>query len=368
MTDHRANGNVGGDNVTSDTSPSSHLASNNFASDNVTGVAPEIMAALAEANQGPAPAYGNDPWTTRLEALLEDVFECRVAAFPVAVGTAANALALGTICPPYGAVYCHETSHIHEHQCGAPEFYTGGAKLLALRGDRGKLEPDVLTTAFAPGGPGDVHRVRPAVLSLTQATELGTVYSRDETAALAECAHDRGLQVHMDGARFANALAHLGCSPAEATWRAGVDVLCLGATKNGALAAEVVIFFTPDHAETFPYRRTRGGHLFSKMRFLSAQLVAYLENDLWLKHARHANAMAARLAQALDPIDSVRLLEPVDANMLFAEITPTTAERVARAGYVIETWPIGDRLHTRIVTAFDTQPSAVDGLAATLRG
>ncbi len=339
----------------------------NFASDNTTGVAPEIMDALQEANHAAAPPYGTDPWTTKLEAMLTECFERPVAAFPVATGTAANALALGTLCPPFGAVYCHETSHIHEHQCAAPEFYTGGAKLLPVAGPHGKLDPDAFEAAFGSSGPGDVHRVRPAVLSLTQATEMGTIYTRDETAALATTARERGLHVQMDGARFANALAALGCTPAEATWRAGVDVLCLGATKNGAMAAEVVIFFDPAQAETFSFRRKRGGHLFSKMRFLSAQLIAYLVNDRWLRYARHANAMATRLAKAIQALDTVRLLQPVDANMLFAEIAPETARRMADAGYVIETWPAGEHLHTRMVTAFDTRPEDVDGLVAQFR-
>ncbi len=339
-----------------------------FSSDNATGVASEIMAAMVAANTGPAAAYGADAWTQRLEPMLTDLFEHAVAAFPIAVGTAANALALGTICPPFGAIYCHATSHINEHQCGAPELYTGGAKLLPLPGLHGKIDPRRFANAFLPTGPGEHHRVRPAALSVTQATERGTVYSAAEIGALAEAAHDRGLLVHMDGARFANALVHLGCSPAEASWKAGIDVLCLGATKNGALAAEIVVFFDPARAETFSYRRKRGGHLMSKMRFLSAQLVAYFENDLWLRHARHANTMATRLSAALANAEDVHMLERVDANMVFASLPTSVAQRVADAGYEIETWPVGGQLHARIVTAFDSRPEDVDGLAAVLAG
>src|SRR5262245_32552627 len=276
----------------------------NFCSDNVTTIAPEIMTALERANSSAAMPYGNDEITKRLEQRIAQIFERSVAVFPVATGTASNALALSTLTPPYGVLYCHEQAHIQVDECGAPELYTGGAKLLPLPGASGKLTPGALAAALSLGWRGSVSNPQPAVLSLTQATENGTVYRLDEVRALAEVAHAHGLKVHMDGTRFANALVSLNCAPADASWRAGVDVLSLGATKNGALAAESVIFFDPALAQTMAFRRKRGGHLFSKMRFVSAQLEAYLSDDLWLRNARHANAMARRLADGLAKIRS----------------------------------------------------------------
>ena len=254
----------------------------NFRSDNVTGVASEILDALAEANrESAATPYGDDPWTARVEARFDELFERKVAVFPVATGTAANVLGLAMVTPPYGAIYCHAESHIAVDECGAPEFYTGGAKLVDLPGDGGKLEAGQLDAVIGAAAAGDVHHVQPAAISLTQATEAGTIYTIDEVAAIAEVARRHGLALQMDGARFANAAAALDRAPAELTWRAGVDVLAFGATKNGALAAEAVVFFDPARAEGVGFRRKRGGHLFSKMRFLSAQLDAYLADDLW---------------------------------------------------------------------------------------
>jgi len=266
----------------------------NFRSDNVTGVAPEILAALAAANAGSAAAYGEDAVTKRLAQRFAALFEHAVEVFPVATGTAANALALATLVPSWGVIYCHEAAHIQVDECGAPEFFAGGAKLLPLAGDDAKLRPEVVERAI--GGQGVVHHAQPAAISISEATEAGTLYRPEEIAALGALARRHGLALHMDGARFANAVAALGCSPAELSWRAGVDALSFGATKNGALAAEAVIFFDPAKVKGFAYRRKRGGHLLSKMRFLSAQLEAYLADDLWLANARHANAMAARLA------------------------------------------------------------------------
>ncbi|MDH3793082.1 MAG: beta-eliminating lyase-related protein, partial [Rhodospirillales bacterium] len=250
----------------------------NFCSDNTAGASPQILEALARAAAGKVMPYGNDDLTRRVEARLREVFETDCAVFPVATGTAANVLGLSVMTPPYGAVYCHKDSHINVDECGAPEFFTGGAKLVTLDGAHGKLTPEILAGAI--GGVGDVHHVQPAAISLTQASEAGTLYTPEEVAAIGDLARQHGLGLQMDGARFANALVALGCSPAEITWRAGVDALAFGATKNGALAAEAVVLFKPELARTFAYRRKRGGHLFSKMRFLSAQLDAYLADDL----------------------------------------------------------------------------------------
>ncbi|HZH25922.1 MAG TPA: low specificity L-threonine aldolase [Azospirillaceae bacterium] len=331
----------------------------NFASDNVAGAAPEILAALARAAEGTASSYGADPYTARLEAALAELFETKVAAFPVATGTAANSLALASICPPWGAVYAHESSHVMVDECGAPEMYTAGAKLVGLPGADGKITAADLDRAAGRWPRGAVHHVQAAAVSLTQATEAGTCYRPDEVAVISEVARHHGMRVHMDGARFANAVAWLGRSPADVTWRAGVDVLSFGATKNGALAAEVVVFFKPELAAEFQFRRKRAGHLFSKMRFLSAQLDAYLADGLWLRLARHANLMAARLAEGLAAIPGVRLAYPVEANEVFAELPERMIEGLQARGFVFYRW---EGRVVRLVTAFNTEAGSVDAL------
>ncbi len=337
----------------------------NFASDNATGASPQIIAALAEAmtpeTAGPAMPYGNDPWTEALKRQVNDLFERDCAVFPVATGTAANSLALTALSPRYGAIYCHRQAHINEDECGAPEFFTGGAKLIPLEGAQGKLEAATLEAAIT--GAGDIHHAQPAAVSITQATEKGTLYRREEIAALAEVAHGKGLALHMDGARFANALASLGCSPAEATWKAGVDALSLGGTKNGCLAAEAVVIFDPARAGELGFYRKRSGHLFSKGRVLSAQLSAYLGDDLWLANARHANAMASRLAEGLTAL-GIELLYPVEANELFPRI-PAAARRALEAkGHVFYHYPEEDAV--RLVCAFCSQEAEVEAFLADL--
>jgi threonine aldolase len=336
----------------------------NFRSDNVTGVAPAIMAALHEANSGPAMPYGDDPWTERVTGKAALLFEREVTVFPVATGTAANALALASIVPPFGAIYCHAQAHIATDECGAPEFYTGGAKLVGLGGAHGKIAPDDLAAALAVGGAGVVHHVQPAGLSLSQLTEAGTLYGPSELRALTALARRHGLKVHMDGARFANAAARLDCAPAELTWRAGIDVLSLGATKNGALAAEAVLFFDPALAREFAFRRKRAGHLFSKMRFLSAQLEAYLTDGLWLANARHANRLADRLAEGLALLPGCELLHPVEGNEIFARFPPGLAEALVADGFLVEPWNAEGT--ARMVTAFDTEMRDVDELLAAI--
>ena len=251
--------------------------SRNFGSDNVTPVCAPIMAAINAANTGLLPSYGADEFTERLQRAASAVFEREVSIYPVATGTAANALALAQLVPPFGGIYCHEGAHIVTDECGAPELFTGGAKLLGLPSPDGKIGPEAIEASVALANDMGVHHVKPSAISVTQATELGTVYGLDELADLTAAAKRHGLPVHMDGARFANAVAHLGCSPAEATWKAGIDVLSFGASKNGALAAEAVVFFDPRRAEDFERRRKRAGHLWSKLRYLSCQLLAYLE-------------------------------------------------------------------------------------------
>ncbi len=331
-----------------------------FWSDNSATVAPQIMAALAEANEGAVKSYGGDAISERLGEAFSRVFEKEVTVLPVATGTAANALALALLSPSYGAICCHRESDIHLHACGAPEFYTGGAKLVPLDGPHGKLEPAAVAAAIAELPAGFVHNVQPAAISVAQATECGTVYSPDELAALAAVARKHKLGFHLDGARFANAVAGLDCSPAEITWQAGVDVLSFGATKNGAMGAEAVVCFDPALGERLGYLSKRGGHLVSKMRFLAVQLEAYLKDDLWLTNARHANAMAERLAQALADIDGAVLAHPVQANEIFvtlpeAVITQLEAEG---AGFYRWAYPVPNTI--RLVTSFNTEPEQVD--------
>jgi threonine aldolase len=340
----------------------------NFASDNTSGVHPRILEALSQADAGTAMPYGADAVTARMARRVAEVFETDAAAFPVATGTAANALALSAMTPPWGAVYCHRDSHINTDECGAPELFSGGAKLVPLEGAHGRLTPSALEEALGDAGAGVVHHVQPAVLSLTQATEAGTVYSPDEVAALAELAHAHGLRVHMDGARFANALVQLGCTPAELTWKAGVDALAFGATKNGAMAAEAALFFDPALAETVAFRRKRGGHLFSKMRYLSAQLEAYLRDDVWLVSAAHANAMAQRLSEGLGQLPGVDLLHPVEANEVFAALPAATADALEQAGFAFYRWGAPDareRVRVRLVASWNTAQPDVERFLAT---
>lgn len=338
-----------------------------FASDNTAAVAPEILAALSAANQDTiAPAYGADRWTAALHETLRDIFECDLAVFPVATGTAANCLSLSGAVVPWGAVYCHPLAHIQEDENSAPEFFTGGARLLPLGGGDGRIDPLVLEAALSEAGQGVVHRVQPQALSLTNATECGTVYDPGQVSALAHIAHRHGLCVHMDGARFANALAYLGCRPSELSWRAGVDVLSFGMTKNGAMAAEAVILFHPDGpaAASFGYRRKRAGHLVSKMRYLSAQLLAGLEEGRWLRWASHANAQAKRLADGLAQVPGAELVFPVEANEVFVRLPSVVRDALRAAGFDFYDWPgLVDGI--RLVTAWNTEPAEVDRFLAT---
>jgi threonine aldolase len=343
--------------------------SRNFNSDNVTPACAPIMAALQAANEQPMPSYGADPFTARLQAKAGEIFEKEVMVFPVATGTAANALALAQLVPPYGAVYCYEAAHIVTDECGAPEFYSGGAKMIGLAAADGKILPEQIDKAVAFASEMGVHHVKPAALSLTQASECGTVYDLAQLAALTAVAKRHGLGVHMDGARFANALAHLGCSAAEATWRRGVDVLSLGATKNGALCAEAVVFFDHKLADDFARRRKQAGHLWSKMRFLSAQLLAYLSDDLWLANARQANAMATALARGLRDVKGVRMLQSVDANELFVAMPEPLIAALEADGFQFYRWPYPgfSEAAIRLVTSYATTRADVEAFTAAAR-
>ena len=341
----------------------------NFSSDNTAPVAPEILDAIVRANEGFAPGYGADPWTAAVERRFSEIFERDVAVFLVPTGTAANALALAHVAPPWGVVLCHAESHIATDECGAPEFFGAGLKLVGLPGAGAKITPDALTAALKGYGRHSPHQMIASTLSLTQASEAGTVYRPDEIAALCAIAHERALAVHMDGARFANALIRLEVTPAQMTWRSGIDVLSFGATKAGALAAEAVVFFDTARAAFFAERRKRAGHLLSKHRFLAAQFDAALAEDRWLNLARHANAMADRLAQKLAAI-GLAPAWPVEANLVFVALPRALDARLKAAGaryYVRPSESLEvdiDRVLVRLVTSFATREDEVDRFVA----
>ena len=341
----------------------------NFISDNTAGAAPEVLAALVGASNGRAPSYGADEITARLTQKLSKLFETDVAVFPVATGTAANSLGLATVTPPHGAVICHESAHIHYDECGAPEFFTGGAKLVPLKGEHGKLDPGAIKVALKRFPRGDVHSVQPSAISIAQATERGTSYSPAEITALASLAKAEGMALHMDGARFANAMAFLECAPADITWKAGVDLMSFGLTKNGALSAEAVVFFDRARAADFEYRRKKGGHLVSKMRFLSAQFEAMLDDGLWLRLAAQANAMARRLGDGVRAIPGFTLAHPVEANEVFVSLPSAAAMKALEfAGARFYLWePVVEHPLIRLVCSFTTQESDVEQFLSTAR-
>lgn len=330
-----------------------------FASDNTSGAAPEVMAAILKANEGYERSYGADAAMERVTALVREIFEAPEAEVRlVATGTAANALAIATHCPPWGAVFCHTHAHVAEDECGAPEFYSG-AKLVLVPGAQGRITPETFATALATTGEGGVHGVQRGMLSLTNVTEAGTVYTPAEIAALTAMAKAKGIPCHLDGARFANALVATGATPAEMTWKAGIDVLSLGGTKNGCLGVEGVVLFNPEKAWELELRRKRGGHLFSKHRFLSAQMEAYLADGLWLRLAARANAMGQRLADGLR--DRQAHVPESPANMLFPEWAAGTHARLEAAGAVYYRFPAPEgRERARLVASWSTTEADVD--------
>jgi threonine aldolase len=335
----------------------------NFASDNTAPASPEILRAVADASQGAVSSYGADPVTARLRDAMNAAFERDVLTYPVATGTAANALALATLVRPFSAVICAEEAHIATDEGGAPEFYMGGAKLVTLPSRDGRITPEQIDAAMARAIDGGVHHVLPEAVSITQATEWGIVYSLPQIAAISAVCRRHKLKLHMDGARYGNALAHLGCSPAASSWQAGVDVLSFGATKNGALAAEAVLFFDAALADGFERRRKRAGQLWSKMRFLSAQLDAYLADDLWRRNAGHANRMAQLLAAVLRDIPGVSLMQDVQANEVFAAMPDDLIAALQAGGAHFYRWidmPGVALPVARFVTAFSTTEAEIE--------
>jgi threonine aldolase len=333
----------------------------NFRSDNAASVCPEVLAAVMAAAPAQADAYDDDPWSRRLDEAFSGAFETDCTVFPVGSGTAANALALAAMVPGWGAILCEAEAHVQVDECGAPEFFTGGAKLLTVKGEHGRLSVAAVREGLAAHR-GDVHQVQIGAISLTQATEAGTVYAPDDLAALAGHARANGWRVHMDGARFANAVAALGCAPADISWRAGIEALSFGAIKNGGMTAEAIVVFAPDLVQRLRFLRKRAGQMPSKGRFLAAQLLAMLEDDVWLRNARAANAAAARLAEAA----GARAMHPVEANELFLKLAPEAVAGLRARGFDFYDWGADGSGEIRLVTAWDTPAADVEALAAAL--
>jgi len=330
-----------------------------FASDNYSGICPEAWTAMAEANLGHAPAYGDDVWTAKASDAFRALFETECEVFFAFNGTAANSLALASLCQSYHSVICSETAHVETDECGAPEFFSNGSKLLIARSSDGKLTPDAIRTIAT--NRSDIHFPKPRVVTITQPTETGLVYGIDELKAISAVCRELGLSLHMDGARFANACASLGCSPADMTWRAGVDVLCFGGTKNGMAAGEAILFFNPKLAEDFDYRCKQAGQLASKMRFLSAPWVGMLESGAWLRNAAHGNACAQRLKLKLDGVPQLDIMFPVQANAVFIRMPDRVASALRDRGWRFYTFIGGG---ARFMFAWDADPRRVDELVA----
>ena len=331
-----------------------------FKSDNTAAVSGEILAAISDANHGAALAYGTDQWSERMQSVFSKYFETEVRVFAVSSGTAANSLALSTLCPPWGTVLCHAEAHIERDECGAPEFFTGGAKMSAIAGQGAKIRAEDFLARLGWFDP-HVHSVQPRVLSLTQATERGTVYKAAEIRALADIAHARGMTVHMDGARFANAVVSQDCSPAELSWKAGVDVLSFGVIKNGGMNAEAVVYFDPTRVADFEFRRKRAGQLACKGRYAALQLTTYLESGIWRRNAEHANGLAARIAAAAPELLSV----PFETNQVFKQLGEKRIAALSKE-FAFYPWGPAGSGEARFVCSWDTPEEDVDALCTAL--
>ena len=339
-----------------------HDQSQQFASDNYSGICPEAWAAMEQANQGHQRSYGDDQWTAKAADRFRELFETDCEVFFAFNGTAANSLALAALCQSYHSVICSDAAHVETDECGAPEFFSNGSKLLTARGENGKLSPEAIREIALKRQ--DIHFPKPRVVTLTQATEVGCVYRPAELNTISKTCKELGLNLHMDGARFANACAFLGCSPAELSWKAGIDVLCFGGTKNGMAVGEAILFFNHDLAVDFDYRCKQAGQLASKMRYLSAPWVGMLENDAWLKRATHANNCAQLLGQLIEDVSGLRILAPVEANGVFVEMPDTAIQALRDRGWRFYTF-IGGA--ARFMCSWDTEQDRVRELAADIR-
>jgi len=342
-----------------------------FASDNCVGAAPEIVEAICAAAAADNTPYGGDRLTQKAIDRIKEVFECDAEVFFVPTGGAANGLALSVLTPPYGTVFCHEAAHVEMDECAGPEFFTGGAKLTLVRAPDGKVTTETLQAAMDAYRHRPPHGSPPSALSITQLTECGTVYSLGELSSLSQFARQRGLRVHMDGARFANALVATGASPADMTWRSGVDILTLGATKNGCLMAEAIIVFDNSLGEDLAFRRKRAGHLVSKQSFIPAQFLAWLEEDRWLQFAEHANDMAKRLSAGLAEIHGVTISYPTHGNEVFAIMPEAVAQALRTEGFAFYPWvtpgdPADGRMH-RLICSYKTEPETIDRFLSAAR-
>tara|TARA_Y100000816_G_scaffold135606_1_gene95876 strand:+ start:2548 stop:3573 length:1026 start_codon:yes stop_codon:yes gene_type:complete len=335
-----------------------------FASDNVTPACPEVMEAINQANIGNIESYGHDKWSKVLDNKFSELFEKDVKVFTAVTGTAANSLALSSITPSYGNIYCHKISHINVDECGAPEFFTGGAKLITIDGDDGKFNSDELKKNIR--GSGVVHNTQPASVSITQSCETGVTYKLDEILKINQVAKENGMKIHMDGARFSNAIASLKKSPAEATWKLGIDVLTFGGTKNGCMDAEAIIFFNPSDVNNFQYLQKRSGQLLSKTRFLSSQLDAYITDGLWLRNATHANDMARKLSEKLSKINSFELTYPTESNEIFIKMPKNIQDHLNNEGYSAIPDDMFDG-SVRFVTAWNTNLNDIENLINTIK-
>ena len=335
-----------------------------YRSDNTGRAAPEILDAIVRANTGTALGYGADEWTARLQERFGELFETPVRVFPVATGTAANALSLAAASPSWGLVYCSEAAHINTSEANAAGFFGGGLKLVPVAGPHGRLDPDAFARILTAVQPGQLHRGQPAAVNITQASDLGTVYALADIRAIAETAKSRGLKIHMDGARFANALARLGCSPAEMSWRSGIDILSFGATKNGGALCDAIVVFNAELADALAVQLRRAGQVWSKMRFASAQLMAYIENGLWLRLAAASNAAAAHIAAGIEGLPGLRLVAPVEVNEIFLELSGGAMDALERDGFQFYR---RSAALARFVCRFDTSDAEADALVAALR-
>jgi threonine aldolase len=350
--------------MTSEIDPRTAAPGYQFASDNTAGICPEALATLIEANVGAAASYGDDHYTALVADRLREIFECDCEVFFVFNGTAANSLAVSTCCQPYHSVICCDVAHLETDECGGPEFFSGGAKVLVSESQQGKLSPESVERLATRRC--DIHHPKPRVLSVTQPTELGTLYSLDELRELSALVRGFGMKVHMDGARLANAIAALGLAPSEITWKAGVDILCLGGAKMGLPIGEAVIFFNKELAADFAYRCKQAGQLASKMRFLTAPWLGMLKDGAWLRHAAHANQMAQRLSRSLAQLPGVSLLYASDVNAVFASLPKSCHEHLAARGWHYYTF-IGQGAAARFMCSWATTEADVDALVGDVR-
>ncbi len=331
----------------------------NFISDNQSTVFPEIIDYLQYINKNSVDSYGNDPITIKANKLLSDLFESKICIRYVSSGTAANAISLSSICPPYGGILCSEHSHLDKDECGAPEFFSGGAKLIPMNSNNGLIAPTNLNKTLKNYGLHGIHEIKLSTLSLTQASELGTVYKVEQIRELTKIARENTLNIHMDGARFANACEFLNISPAEITWKSGIDILSLGATKNGAIACEIIIVFNKRIIDDIDRRQKRAGHLWSKNRYMAAQIIKWIENNNWLKAAKHSNKMAKSVKKILSSIKEIHIPYSVDANIIFAEIPSNIQKYLLKNNVKFSKW-IGSNNLTRFVTSWDTDVNEIN--------